>query len=52
MIEGEIFNSQNNKKLLKSRKIASQNCLRIYGFGLRKGKINSQYISVAPYSLV
>jgi hypothetical protein len=52
MIEGEMFNSQNNEKLLKSRKIASQNHLRIYSLGLRKGKINPQYIAVASYCLV
>jgi hypothetical protein len=52
MIEGEIFNSQNNKNLLKSRKIASQNHLRIYSLGLGKGKIGPQDITVAFYCLV
>jgi len=36
--EGKTFYYKNNSCIWMSRKIAFQNCLRIYNFGLSKGR--------------
>ena len=41
--EGKTFTYKNNSCIWMSRKIAFQNCLRIYNFGLRKGRQVSRY---------
>jgi len=41
--EGKTFTYKNNSCIWMSRKIAFQNCLRIYNFGLRKGRHVSRY---------
>jgi len=41
--EGKTFSYKNSSCIWMSRKIAFQNCLRIYNFGLRKGRHVSRY---------
>jgi len=40
---GKTFSYKNSSCIWMSRKIAFQNCLRIYNFGLRKGRQVSRY---------